>query len=679
MVVRDVGRALDIPYSKVDKIAKMIPAGESIKDAIDINHDLKVAYEKNKEFLDIAMSLEGLPRHASTHAAGVVISEEKLTKHTPLFKSDGVVTTQYDMEILEEINLLKMDFLGLRTLTMIKNIIDQTGEDIDIDNLPLDDKKTYELLSRGDTDGVFQLESSGMKSALRDLKPSRFEDIIAIVALYRPGPMEQIPVFVENKHGKEIEYLHPDLEPILKTTYGVIVYQEQIIQIANKMAGYTLGEADVLRRAIGKKKQDVLDAQREEFIKGVEKKYNDKKLGEKLFDLIEKFAQYGFNKSHAAAYALISYQTAYLKAHYPVEFMTALLTSVMSDSDKIAGYIKCCGNMKIKVLPPDVNESYHNFTVVDKDKIRFGLAAVKNVGKEPISQIISSRDKAKFTSFHDFCSRVNLSVCNKRTTESLIKAGAFSSLGGKRSQYLNLMDKAFKYGQSIQKERASQQMSIFFQVPEFMEEPEDDLLPIEELPYLTLLQLEKEMLGLYITGHPLDKYKDLISDLETESISKIKKEKHATVVGYITHIKRIFTKKGDPMCFLKLEGLDGQIDIVVFPNIYEKYRDFLKEDIIVTISGKVQVESEVKILANRITLLDEDTKKVIVKIPPNIDKQQKKNITTILNTVKGGSPVYFQHEDNKRTLLNHKYWVDTNQNLNIDRILGPDSVREERI
>ncbi len=681
MAIRDVGRALNISYNTVDRIAKMIPQGLSIKEAIEYNPDLQEAYRENKELLDIAMALEGLPRHSSTHAAGVVISQEKLIKHTPLQMMDGVVTTQYDMEVLEDIGLLKMDFLGLRTLTMMKNTVEQTGENIDIDNLPLDDEKTYELLSRGDTAGVFQLESSGMRAVLRELKPTKFEDIIAIVALYRPGPMEQIPVFIENKHGKPIEYLHTDLEPILKTTYGVIVYQEQIMQIAHKMAGYSLGKADVLRKAIGKKKKDQIDAQREGFIEGVEKTYGDRKLGEKLFDLIEKFAQYGFNKSHAAAYALVAYQTAYLKAHYPVEFMAALLTSEIGNTDKIAEYIQQCNHMGIKVLPPDINESDRNFTVVSKDTIRFGLAAIKNVGDEPIRQIVESRRGARFSSLHDFCSRVNLTACNRRVVESLIKAGAFDSLGGKRSQYLNIMDKAFKYGQSVQKEKESDQLSLLFQLPQLMEEPEDDLLPIEEFPFKDLLQLEKEMLGLYISGHPLDEYKKLIKEIKPQLIEEIKEElpQKTKIVGYITSIKRIVTKNGDPMCFLKIEDYGNEIDVVVFPNVYERCRFFLEEDVVVVISGKVQADSEVKIIANYITPLTENPKAVIIELP-KMNKQELKSIGNMLSVIRGHNPVFFYFEkEDKMVIADHKYWIDITKKANIARVLGEDTVKEVRL
>lgn len=435
--IRDVGRALNMPYAEVDRVAKMIPGelGMTLDKALEASPELRELYEtepKVHKLVDMARAIEGMPRHASTHAAGVVIGREPLTRYLPLYRSsDGVVTTQFAKETVEEIGLLKMDLLGLRTLTVIGDAVNiikhTTGDEIDIDNIPLDDRATYEMLGRGDAIGVFQLESSGMRAILKELKPEVLDDIIALVALYRPGPLGSgmVEDFIRRKHGQsEIKYLHPALEPILKDTYGVILYQEQVMRIASDLAGFTLGEADLLRRAMGKKKPEVIAGLRNQFIEGARKNNIEETIAGQIFDLMEYFAGYGFNKSHSAAYALVSYQTAYLKANYPVAYMAALLTSVAGSSDKVAVYIEECKRMGIDILPPDINESLVNFTVVG-DKIRFGLAAVKNVGRQAIEHIIAVRSKKKFASLLDFCERAEHRVVTKRVIESLIKGGAF--------------------------------------------------------------------------------------------------------------------------------------------------------------------------------------------------------------------------------------------------------------
>ncbi len=446
--VRVVGRVLAIPYADVDRIAKLIPMEPkmTIRKALDQSKDLQTLYKEEhyRNLLDLFMAVEGMPRHASTHAAGVVIAEEPLINFVPLYKTaDSSVVTQFPMNTLEDLGLLKMDFLGLKTLSIIgealENIEKRHGETIDIDYISLKNDAAYELLSRGETTGIFQLESTGMRSVLRDLMPNKFEDIIAVVALYRPGPMEQIPVFVESKHGKrEIKYAHPVLEPILNETYGVIVYQEQIMEIAARMAGFTLGQADLLRRAIGKKKMEILDEQNQLFINGSVENGYTRELAVEIYDLILKFASYGFNKSHAAAYAMIAYQTAYLKANYPVEFMAALMTVYYSNSDKVAMYIADCKRMNIELLPPDVNESDIHFTPTGENRIRFGLAAVKNVGLGAIDSITKARKEKPFVSMRDFVSRVDMRSCNRKVMESLVKCGAFDSLGGHRAILENM-------------------------------------------------------------------------------------------------------------------------------------------------------------------------------------------------------------------------------------------------
>ncbi|HZK17909.1 MAG TPA: DNA polymerase III subunit alpha, partial [Clostridia bacterium] len=470
--IRDVGRVLNMPYGEVDKVAKMVPTelGVTIAKALATNPDLKELAETDEQvghLIKLASGLEGMPRHASTHAAGVVISREPLTQYVPLYKtSDGAVTTQFAKEQVEELGLLKMDLLGLRTLTVIGETIKQIkhnhGVDLDIDEISLKDPKTYEMLVRGEGIGVFQLESSGMRSILRDLKPERFDDIIALVALYRPGPLGSgmVDDFIKGKHGeKKVSYLHPKLEPILKDTYGVILYQEQVMRIANDLAGFSLGEADLLRRAMGKKKPEILAGLREQFISGAVKNDVDAKVAGEIFDLMEFFAGYGFNKSHSAAYACVSYQTAYLKANYPLEYMANLLTSVLDNTDKLVVYINECKRLGISLLPPSVNESMHSFTVTG-DKLRFGLGAVKNVGLGAVEAIIANREKeGPFKNYEDFCRRIDARLVNKRALESMIMGGAFDSLGYGRSQLMAVLEAGLELAHKSQKERESGQLS----------------------------------------------------------------------------------------------------------------------------------------------------------------------------------------------------------------------------
>ncbi|HNR65961.1 MAG TPA: DNA polymerase III subunit alpha, partial [Atribacterota bacterium] len=471
-VIRDVGRALGIPYGQVDKIAKLIPFEPkmTIEKALQIEPELKNRMENDaiiKKMIEISSKLEGLSRHASTHAAGVVLSRESLTDFVPLqLTSEGEISTQYVAEDLESLGLLKMDFLGLRTLSVINNtikIIKKTRDvTIDIDRIPLDDEQVYQLLARGECCGLFQLESSGMTDLVKRMEPKNIEDITALLALFRPGPLGSgmIDDFINRKKGKvEIQYLHPKLEPILKDTYGVIVYQEQVMQIASQLAGYSLGQADILRKAMGKKIKEVMDKQQKQFIEGALKNGIDKKTADDIYDLIAYFAGYGFNKSHSVSYAFLSYQTAYLKAHYPVEYMAALLTSIMQFTDKVVKYIKECQNMGLKILPPDINESLIDFTVVDRKTIRFGLAAVKNVGRAAVENIIMERKKnGPFSSLIDFCHRVDLKTMNRRVMESLIKCGAFDSLKTSRAQLLSILEKSIQIAQDRQREKRNGQV-----------------------------------------------------------------------------------------------------------------------------------------------------------------------------------------------------------------------------
>ena len=704
LAVRDVGRALNISYGETDRIAKMIPfePGMTIDRALEMNKELAELY-KNEErirlLVDTSRAVEGLPRHASTHAAGVVISGEPLVEHVPMQKTaDNIVVTQFPMNILEELGLLKMDFLGLRTLTIMGEALRQINirrgenEKLRLENIPLDDARTYELLSQGETAGVFQLESSGMRSVLRDLRPGKFEDIIAVVALYRPGPMEQIPVFIESKHGqKPIKYLHPDLEQVLKETYGVIVYQEQIMEVAARMAGFTLGQADLLRRAIGKKKKEILDEQRLIFVQGVVKKGYPKKLGEDLYDLIVKFASYGFNKSHAAAYALIAYQTAYLKANYPLEFMAALLTGVMSSSEKVALYIADCRRQGIEILPPDVNESDVNFTVVGEKRIRFGLAAVKNVGRTAIETIIETREKeGKFTGLQDFCNKVDLRTCNRKVVESLIKSGAFDSLGGLRSQYLNIMDEALNKGHQLQKDRLNGQISMFSYLGDTASHvsASDDLPPIPEFSPKEKLLLEKEMVGLYISGHPLNQYSLIMENLRgvvsVAELSEVGDRRSVAVAGMISAVRTIYTKKGRPMSFLKLEDLTGEVEVVVFSDVHEKYQQDLQEDRVVLIRGSTDYkeEEEVKIICKDILFFPVEPSQLFIRIEGEKPLGELVALKDILSSYPGGTPVYLYFEKSGKLLLTgQECWVREDDELyrRIRELLGPDCLKSRAL
>ncbi len=705
LAVRDVGRALNFSYGETDRIAKMIPfePGMSIDKALEMNKDLAELCRSDKRFrllLDTSRAVEGLPRHSSTHAAGVVISGDPLVEHVPLQKTaDNIIVTQFPMNTLEELGLLKMDFLGLRTLTIMGEALRQVNvrrgenEKLHLDTIPLDDARTFALLSQGETVGVFQLESSGMRSVLRDLRPGKFEDIIAVVALYRPGPMEQIPVFIESKHGiRPIKYLHPDLEQVLKETYGVMVYQEQIMEVAAKMAGFTLGQADLLRRAIGKKKKEILDEQRLIFVQGVVKKGYAKKLGEDLYDLIVKFASYGFNKSHAAAYALIAYQTAYLKANYPLEFMAALLTGVMSSSEKVALYIADCRRQGIEILPPDVNESDVNFTVVGTNRIRFGLAAVKNVGRTAIETIIETRKKeGKFTSLQDFCSKVDLRTCNRKVLESLIKSGAFDSLGGLRSQYLNIMDEALTTGHQLQKDRLNGQISMFSYLGDTASPASagDELPSIPEFSPKEKLLLEKEMVGLYISGHPLNQYRLILENLRgvvsAGELSEVGDRRNVAIAGMISSLRAIYTKKGRPMSFLKLEDLTGEVEVVVFSDIHEKYQKELKEDRVVLIYGSTDYkeEEEVKIICKDIMFFPAEPRQLFIRIEDEKPLGEMVSLRDILASYPGGTPVYLYFEKNGKLLLTgQECWVKDNEDelyTRIKKLLGPDCLKIQQL
>lgn len=619
--VRDVGRVLNVPYGDVDRAAKAIPnqLGMTLKEALQVSSDLKgmVARQpKTAELLEMAMRVEGMPRHASTHAAGVVISREPLTHYVPLQEgTTQTALTQYTMEHLEAIGLLKMDFLGLRTLSIIERTVDWLSQmeevQINFDLLNMDsDDITYEMLSRGETTGVFQLESTGCRKVLKDLKPSEFEDIISVLALYRPGPMEFIPKYIAGKHGQvEVVYPHPTLEPILRDTYGIIVYQEQIMQIASSMAGFSLGEADLLRRAVSKKKREVLDEERTHFVSGSLRQGFNADEANHVYDMIVRFADYGFPRAHATAYGVLAFQTAYLKAHYPIYFMASMLTAVMGNHRKVAEYVDECRRVKLAVLPPDVNGSGTVFTPDSKaGAIRFGLAAIKNVGTQAIDAILSERKKAPFESLLDFCRRVDLRVVNKRVVESLIQGGAFDSLGGHRAQHLAILDETIASATKWRKERDDLQLHLFG----FVEEPnwEVEVPNIPPMPQSKQLELEKELLGMYISGHPLDAYAEQLAELDAvmlHQLAELPDNSDVLVAGMILSNKTIVTKKGDPMAFMELEDRIDKVEVVLFPETWKKSAPLVQKGRLVLVRAKLQLQDEdpPKLLAEQLAALDD--------------------------------------------------------------------------
>ncbi|HWX54221.1 MAG TPA: DNA polymerase III subunit alpha [Verrucomicrobiae bacterium] len=625
--IKDVGRAMDIPYNDVDRIAKMVPAtlNITIENALKDSFALQQAYDNEpqvKELIDTALRLEGLVRNSGVHAAGVVISPKPLTELLPLHKTkNDEIVTAYDMKAVEKMGLLKMDFLGLTTLTILDDalkLIAQRQGAIDLEKIPLDDVKTYErVFHTGLTSGIFQFESGGMTDVLRRYKPSSVEDLTALNALYRPGPIQggMIDDFIERKWGRrKVEYELPELEEILKETLGVIVYQEQVMQIANTLAGFSLGEADLLRRAMGKKIAEEMASQRERFVKGaVERKYPEKKIV-KLFDLMEQFAGYGFNKSHSAAYALLAYQTAYLKTHYPVEFMAALLTSQSGNTDNVVKYINECREMGIPVEPPDINVSDFSFTPHDA-AIRFGLAAVKNVGRNAIESIIAARKElGQFRSIYEFCEKVDLRLLNKRVVESLIKSGAMDAFGH-RAQLMAVLDKAMERGQKAQRDVESGQHGLFgvFQQEESANNGAERLPAVPEWEEHQRLASEKEVLGFFITGHPLEKYKEKLEDfraLTAEAIGDMKNgtgRDEVTAAGIISGVRVLKSKKGDMYAQAVLEDMTGTVEAIVFPEAYRRLQEILKQEIPMLVRCSVRVEEGAapKIAISQLTPLEE--------------------------------------------------------------------------
>jgi DNA polymerase-3 subunit alpha len=616
--VRDTGRVLGMTYAEVDAVAKAIPANMPLEESIETVPELNAFYKQGgdyKHLLDLAKRLEGVARHSSTHAAGVVISKEDLICHTPLqkaVKGDVSWQTQYEMHAVEDLGLLKMDFLGLKNLTILKNtmrIIRKVyDKEIDVYNLPLDDKKTFALLSRAETTGVFQLESGGMKRYIKELKPSTFEDIVAMVALYRPGPMDYIQDFIDRKNGKkEITYLHPKMESALKNTYGITVYQEQVMQLSKDLAGFTGGQADNLRKAIGKKLAALLTQMRGEFVEGCVKNDIGDKLANKIFDDWEAFARYAFNKSHAACYALIAYWTAYLKAHFPSAFMAALMTSDYSDTERIAIEVSESQAMGLSVLGPDVNRSFAEFGVVkETGEVRYGLTAVKNVGNGIVEAILAARKEGgDFKNIEDFLNRVKCGEINKKVMEALIKCGAFDSLG-ERSALLYNLEKILSFAQKVQKGAAAGQMGLFGEVSKSevafhldLTEPEELLTSEEKLDF------ERELLGIYFSEHPLDAYAEKIKMFkEAKPIAEISLSdngKTINLVGVITNIHKILTRKNDPMAFVMVEDKSASTELIFFPNTMEKYQHLIGEGKVLYIKGKVNnKDNQLKVLVDSV-------------------------------------------------------------------------------
>ena len=616
LAVRDVTRALGMSYSQGDRLAKMIPPGRqgfpmSLSQALEEAAPLKFAYQSEqdtKKVIDIARKLEGLPRHASVHAAGVVMSDLDLSEYVPLqreTKEDRIIT-QFDMYSLDlntspkkAIGLLKIDLLGLRNLTILEKAIEYVGktrnEKIDIHHVPLDDKSAYELISRGETIGVFQLESSGMRRLAKDLQPTKMSDISAMVALFRPGPMDLIPSFLENKKNpKHIRYLHEDLKPILEETYGILVYQEQVMEIAHKLAGYSMSEADNLRIAMGKKKKELMKKEKEKFIQGSIKNGYKKSLAEKIFNFIEKFAAYGFNKPHSASYGLIAYWTAYMKGNYPVEFKTALLSAELQGiagpqrEIKMAQAIEECRRMEISVLPPDINRSEFNFAIEGK-AIRFGLSAIKNVGQAAIESILTARKKGLFTSFKDFLYKADLRKVNKKTVESLIKAGAFKEYEN-RASLLAYYPKIVKEIADMKTDAQKGQFSLFTQSMSQVN-LEDSIEKVEDFNEDEILQMEKEVIGFLISKNPLLKYQDLITKKVSKKIGDISVEdvdKDHIIAGIVSGKKIIRTKKDNSeMAFMNIFDETGSIECVLFPRLFARLRDIIAINRVIMLKGKV--------------------------------------------------------------------------------------------
>jgi DNA polymerase-3 subunit alpha len=719
LAIRDVGRALDIPYAEVDKVAKLVPFDlkMTISKALDISTELHALYENDpqiKELLDTSMALEGLPRHASTHAAGVVITSEPIVNYVPLqLNSENFITTQFTKDTVENLGLLKMDFLGLRNLTVIENavkIIKRTrGIDLNMDEIDYDCKEVYELISSGNTDGVFQLESAGMQSFMQELKPDTLEDVIAGIALYRPGPMEQIPRYIKSKKNPQtIQYKHPLLKNILDVTYGCMVYQEQVLEIVRTLAGYSLGKADSMRRVISKKKADQMVIERKNFIYGSDdgdipgciKNGIDEQTAISIFDEINDFANYAFNKSHAAAYAFVTYQTAYLKTFYPVEYMASLISSI-DDLDKINHYIANCKEMGIDRLPPDVNKSEDTFTV-ENNSIRFGLSAVKNVGRAMILNLVNERkNNGEFKNFSDFIDRMAGQDMNKRALEGLISCGAFDSMGVKRSQLLAVYEKALDGTARAARDNVAGQMSLF----DTIEEQSEMQFPnIDELDKKTMLKMEKQSTGLYFSGHPMEEYTDKIKKLTKYNISDVLTSVHKDedgnyhavegglqdgdmmiICAAIASRKNKTTRSNAQMAFLNVEDVYGSVECIVFPKVLNEFSTLLQEDNLVAIACRLSIREDEapKILMQSVQLLDEalmakkEPKRLYIQLETRNDENLK-NVEKYLSPYQGDMEVrLFFKDTRKMSSVPRRLWFNGTENAIYDlkNIFGEDNVK----
>lgn len=723
LCIRDVGRAMNYSYAEVDRVAKMIPTmlGITIEKALDMNPELKAAYDTDdrvKTLIDVSKTLEGLPRHSSTHAAGVVIASKPLVEYVPLQKNEDNIVAQFDMTTLEELGLLKMDFLGLRTLTVmsdaVKMIKANRGIEIDLDKINFEDKEVYKMIGEGKTAGVFQLESPGMTSFMKELKPDCLEDIIAGISLYRPGPMAEIPRYIEGKRNKDsVHYETPELEDILDVTYGVMVYQEQVMEIVRKLGGYSLGRSDMVRRAMSKKKHSVMEQERKNFIYGIVDEEGNvevpgclrngisEKAANDIFDSMMDFASYAFNKSHAAAYAVVGYQTAYLMHYYPVETIAAMLNSMMGSSEKVAHYINFAESLGIQVLPPNINESYSKFTVKG-DKIRFGLAAIKNVGMNVVDSIVEARDsKGKFESITDFINKIDLSAINKRAVESLIKAGALDDFKIFRSKLLAVHEKLMDSMASERKRNIDGQISLFgLTEDEDFKAPEVMYPNIKEFAKNNLLAMEKEMTGLYLSGHPLDEYAKSLKVMTSTTIQKIYdcKEAHnegidheeysihdedkVVVGGIITEVTQKVTRNNQIMAFIKIEDLSATIEVIVFPKTLDRVRNLIAADAFVIIKGRVSMKEDeaVKIICETMEPLEKvDSSKVYVRVD-NLDmaRATKPKLMEICNEYAGNTPLYvFTANDRKNYRMPRNMWVNLSSDIfvELEKVFGEGNVK----
>lgn len=738
--VRDVGRALGIPYNTCDSVAKLIPFEHNmtISKALEISGELKTRYNTDpviKELLDTSMAIEGMPRHATTHAAGVIIADRAVSDYVPLAMNDSQVVTQYTMTTLEELGLLKMDFLGLRNLTVINDavkLIKEQKPDFDLDSISLSDKKVFDMLSLGNTEGVFQFESQGMRNVLTQLKPDSFEDLIAVISLYRPGPMDSIPTYIENRHNpQKVKYAHPMLEDILDVTYGCIVYQEQVMQIFRKLAGYSLGRADIVRRAMSKKKHDVMEREREIFIEGLVnadgtvevegclKRGVDRQVAISIYEQMKSFASYAFNKSHAASYAFISYRTAWLKCYYPKQYSAALLSSVLDNQNKLSSYITECLRLGIEVLPPHVNFSSHGFTV-SGENIRYGLMAIKNLGKQFIDDIIREREQRPFSSLYDFCSRLYSRNLNSRGVESLIKSGALDSLGANRRQMLSMLKPVLDDLDYEKRRNMAGQLSLFGGGDEERRCAELTAPELREFPFTELLKMERDMTGFYLSGHPISEYEWYAKRIRSASIGSIldgsvsdslSDGDRVRLVCVISKYRTQLTKSNRIMAFVTVEDRSGTIELVVFPKVLEEFGALLYEGNAVCVDGTVNLkeDEDAKLLVNRVSKIpaksdvepekpesphknspaavskssgaSQDSFKNVSALYlrlENMDGEKFKKAKNLLEIFDGGTPVILYLTDTqKRLMASKELWVDVNNVLlrELEKLLGKDSVK----